>query len=170
VGLGHKTFAEGGVKVSARYLDKKALDTLHGRDNNPFSEYPASLFVVDVTVESKAPVGVRTGEAVLATIMAPKRPVPKEKLESLWRSTLEYEATSRSSSPNQFSGWSIVAVRDVINRTCLPGAAAVEAGGKVSGYLLFSAGHDDKGPATFTIPVFDPAGGAVGEFTFEFTL
>jgi len=170
VGLGHKTLAEGGVKVSARYLDKKALYSLHGRDNNPFSEYPASLFVVDVTIESEAPVAVRTGEAVLTTAMAPKRPVPKEELESLWRSTLEYNNSSRSSGPNQFSGYTIVAVRDVINRTCLPGAAAVEAGGKVTGYLLFSADHEDKGPATFTIPVYDAAGGAVGNFKFEFAL
>jgi hypothetical protein len=170
VGLGHKTLAEGGVKVSARYLDKKALYTLHGRDNNPFAEYPASLFVVDVTVESEAPVGVRAGEAVLTTVMAPKRPVQKEKLESLWRSTLEYNNNSRSSGPNQFSGYTIVAVSDVIKKTCLPDAATVEAGGKVSGYLLFSADHEDKGPATFTIPVYDAAGGAVGEFKFEFTL
>jgi hypothetical protein len=170
VGLGHKTLAEGDVKVSARYLDAKALHTLHGRYNNPFSESPASVFVIDVTVESGAPVGVRAGEAVLTTIVTPKRPMQKEKLESLWRSTLEYHATSRSSGPNPYSGWTIVAVSDVIKKTCLPGDVAVEAGGKVSGYLLFSADHEDKGPATFTIPVYDAAGGAVGEFKFEFTL
>jgi len=170
VGLGHKTLAEGGVKVSARYLDKKALYSLHGRDNNPFAEYPASVFVVDVTIESDAPVGVRAGEAVLTTVMAPKRPMQKEKLESLWRSTLEYNANSKSSGPNQYSAWSIVAVRDVIKKTVLPDAAAVEAGGKVSGYLLFSADHEDRGPATFTIPVYDTAGGAIGDFKFEFTL
>jgi len=72
--------------------------------------------------------------------------------------------------PLLVSGWTVVGVRDVINKTCLPDAAAVEGGGKVSGYLLFSADHGDKGPATFTIPVYDAAGGAVGEFTFEFTL
>ncbi len=66
--------------------------------------------------------------------------------------------------------WSYQYVRDLIERTVLPDAATVEGGGKVSGYLLYPREQKDKGPATFTIPVFDAKGGAVGEFKFEFTL
>jgi hypothetical protein len=63
--------------------------------------------------------------------------------------------------------WSYTYVRDLIDRTVLPADAAVAAGGKVSGYLLFDRDHADKGPATLTNPVFGEKGEAVGEFKFE---
>jgi hypothetical protein len=158
VGIGHKTLAEGDVKVSARYLDMNALRALHKTTNNPFTEWPASVFVVDVTVESGAPVDVRAGEAVLAKAGGPQKPVAKEDLKSLWHSTLENNRSSKSSGPSRYSGWSYPYVRDLIDETVLPAAAAVSAGGKVSGYLLFPRAHKDSGPATFRIPVLD--GGA----------
>jgi hypothetical protein len=70
VGVGHKTISGGDVKASARYLNMTALRKLHGYYFNPYAdsnEWPSSVFVVDVTVESGVPVDVRTGEAVLAT-------------------------------------------------------------------------------------------------------
>jgi hypothetical protein len=173
-GVGHKTLAEGDVKVSARYLNMTALRTLHGYYFNPFNDYtewPARVFVVDVTVESGAPVDVRAGEAVLATVAAPKRPIPKEEFLSYWYTTLEDNRDKMSrGGGDRYSWWSYPYVRDLIERTVLPAAAAVEAGGKVSGYLLFTRDHGDNGPATFTIPVFDAKGEAIREFTFEFTL
>jgi hypothetical protein len=170
VGLGHKTLAEGDVKVSARYLDTNALHTLHKYSNNPFTEHPASVFVVDVAVESGSQVDVRAGEATLAIGAAQKSPIQKEEFKSLWSSTLEYNNRSRGGGPNRYSGWSYPYVRDIIEETVLPDAAAVQAGGKVSGYLLFDRDHADKGPATFTIPVFDAKGEPIGEFKFDFTL
>jgi hypothetical protein len=174
VGVGHGTLAEGGVKVSARYLNMTALRTLHGYNFNPFAdsnEWPSSIYVVDVAVESGVPVDVRAGEAVLATVAAPKRPIPKEDFKLYWYRTLEYgrDMAHRGGS-NPYGMWSYPYVRDLIDRAVLPADAALGAGGKVSGYLLFDRDHADKGPATFTIPVFDEKGEAVGEFTFEFTL
>jgi len=174
VGVGHKTLAEGDVKVSARYLNMTALRALHGHYFNPFNDYtewPARVFVVDVAVESGAPVDVRAGEAVLATVAAPKRPIPKEEFKSYWFTTLEDNRDKMSrGGGDRYSWWSYPQVRGLIDRTVLPDAATVEAGGKVSGYLLFTRDHGDKGPATFTIPVFDAKGEAIGEFKFEFTL
>jgi hypothetical protein len=174
VGAGHKTLAEGDVKVSARYLNMTALRKLHGYYFNPFAdsnEWPSSIYVIDVTVESGAPVDVRAGEAVLSTVAAPKSPIPKEEFKSYWYTTLEdgRDMASRGGT-NPYSMWSYPYVRDLIDETVLPADAAVKAGGKASGYLLFDRDHADKGPATFTIPVFGAEGEPVGDFKFEFAL
>jgi hypothetical protein len=172
VGTGHETISGGGVKVSARYLTLKALRTLHGYNFNPFAdstEWPSSVIVVDVTVESSTSVDVRAGEAVLETVAEPKRPIPKEEFKSFWYTTLEdsRDMASRGGT-DPYNMWSYAYVRDLVDRTVLPPSAAVEAGGKVSGYLLFGRRHADKGPATLTVPVYDETGGSVGDFKFQF--
>jgi hypothetical protein len=169
VGEGHKALVEGDVKVSARYLNSKALHTLHKYDNNPFTEYPANVFVVDVVIETASPVDVRAGDATLAAATGAKSPIRKEEFVSLWHATLVNETNSKGGGPNRYNGWSFPYVRDLIDKTVLADAVAVQAGGKVSGYLLFPREHADKGPATFTVPVFDAKGEAIGEFKFEFT-
>jgi hypothetical protein len=174
VGVGHKTLAEGDVKVSARYLDMTALRKIHGYYFNPFAdsnEWPSSIYVVDVTVESGSPVVVRAGEAVLKTVAEPKSSIPKSEFTSFWDTKLEdsRDMASRGGT-DPYNMWSYAYVRDLIDETVMPPDASVEAGGRVSGYLLFDRNHADKGPATFTIPVFDAEGEPAGDLTFEFTL
>jgi hypothetical protein len=169
VGKNPQVLSEEGVTLDLRYLDQKALYSLHNNRNNPFLYYTSgTLTVIDLKITSDSPAQLVLKDMQLSSDKGVRMFVSKQTLSSFWNARLTKKYSSKSKGKSQYSNWTERIVLDTIEQYVYTDVVEISPGAESSGYVLFEIIRGAKS-GKLTLPVYDGQGGLIHEFSYEFS-